>query len=185
MSVTTHSPPIAETWENLHFYPPLLYTIGMLRRELRLRCCFYVVVINIYTRQTDRRNADLKIGSTSRHNRRMKSVRGAIRYFPMNDALLFREGARWCCTFLGSLTSPSLLNFHLFFEFQISVFLVVISCDSIWGYQCFRGAGYFQLQDRISTVRAETAFFSETLIFIGKTTRRHKPEHNNLNEQCH
>jgi len=167
--------------ENLHFFPPVLCSIGMLQRELHLRCCISVVLINIYTRRTDRRNADLKIESTPRHHRKTKSNRGRL--------ILSNE---WC-TFISRRCSVILCIFwqlhKSFFSHHSPLFRIsyycLLGCDFIWGYQCFRGAYYFQLQGLISTLRAETALFSETLIFISKTTRRHKPEHNNLNEHCH
>ena len=167
------------------FSPPLLCSIGMLRCELRLRCCISVVVIKIYTRRSDRPNADLKIESTYRYYRRMKSNRGRFGTFQWIKHFYFVKMLVDAIHFLADSQVPRFSSFTSFFEFQIIVFWVVISCDFIWGYQCFRRASYFQLQGRISTLMEETALFSETLIFIGKTTRRHKPEHNNLNEHSH
>jgi len=96
--------PSAETRENLHFYPPLLCSIGMLQRELRLRCCISVVVINIYTCWTDRPNADLKIESTPWLHRKTNSNRGRFDtlqwmmhfYFiqVLGDALHFLEASQ-------------------------------------------------------------------------------------------
>jgi hypothetical protein len=167
-------------WEELHFSPPLLCSLCMLRREIRLRFCVSVV-INVYTSRTDRRNTDLKTGSTSRYLRRMTSDRGRFDIFQWMMNIYFVKVLGDAIHFLVAL---QVSRFSLFIHFRISDYCLV-GCDFVVRYRCFIGACFFQRLGRISTLRVETTFFSETVIFIGKTTRRHKPQHSSLNEHRH
>jgi hypothetical protein len=91
----------------------------MLRCELLLRCCFPVVVINIYTRRMDRRNADLKIESTSRHHRRMKSIRGRFDTFQWTMNFYFVRVLGDAIQFLAALQVPRFSSVTSFSNFRL------------------------------------------------------------------